>query len=125
MGLSLEQKMLERTISAADDSHIFVVADLLPSDLLKTRFTELQVQLSSSEAAADVETWGGSYGGVDCLPPRVIAVSSKDIAAQNWSVIMGEDTEADVRQHAEKWTAENPELVDLRLDFANEASASK
>lgn len=117
--------MLERAIPAADDSRIFVVADLLPSDLLATRFTDLQVQLSSSEAAADVEAWGGSHGGVDRLPPRVIAVSSRDIAAQNWSVIMGEDTEADVRQHAEEWTAENPELVDSWLDFANETSASK
>jgi hypothetical protein len=67
--------MLERAISAADDAHIFVVADFLPNDLEVTQFTDLHDQLSSSDAAADIEAWGGSHGGVDPLPLTLLAVS--------------------------------------------------
>jgi hypothetical protein len=73
--LSLEQKMLERAISAADDAHIFVVADFLPNDLEVTQFTDLKGQVSSNDASADVEAWGGSHGGVDRLPLTLMAVS--------------------------------------------------
>jgi len=73
--LSLEQKMLERAILAADDDRIFVVADFLPNDLEVTEFTDLKGQVSSSDAAADVEAWGGSHGGVDRLPLTLMAVS--------------------------------------------------
>jgi hypothetical protein len=67
--------MLERAISATDDVDIFLAADFLPKDLVVTQFTDLHDRNASSDAAADLEAWGGSHGGVDRLPLTLMAVS--------------------------------------------------
>lgn len=74
--------MSERAISAADDARIFLAADFLPNGLAVIQFTDHQRRTftdhqrrTASGAAADVEAWGGSHGGVDRLPLTVMAGS--------------------------------------------------
>jgi glycine betaine/proline transport system substrate-binding protein len=53
----------------------------------------------------------------------VVGIPLSDIAVQNFKVLLGEDSEADVRQHAAEWIADNRIVVDSWLDAARQAAA--
>jgi glycine betaine/proline transport system substrate-binding protein len=53
----------------------------------------------------------------------VVGIPLSDIAVQNFKMLLGEDSEADVRQHAAEWIADNRTVVDSWLDAARQAAA--
>jgi glycine betaine/proline transport system substrate-binding protein len=48
----------------------------------------------------------------------VVGIPLTDIAVQNLKMLLGEDSEADIRGHAEQWIADNRTVVDSWLDAA-------
>lgn len=53
----------------------------------------------------------------------VVGIPLSDIAVQNLKMLLGEDSEADVRQHAAEWIADNRAVVDSWLDAARQSAA--
>ncbi len=53
----------------------------------------------------------------------VVGIPLSDIAVQNFKMLLGEDSEADVRRHATEWIADNRAAVDSWLDAARQAAA--
>jgi glycine betaine/proline transport system substrate-binding protein len=53
----------------------------------------------------------------------VIGVPLSDVAVQNLKMLLGEDSESDVRRHAAEWIVDNRTVVDSWLDAAREAAA--
>jgi glycine betaine/proline transport system substrate-binding protein len=53
----------------------------------------------------------------------VVGIPLSDVAVQNLKMLLGEDSEADVRRHAAEWIADNRVVVDSWLDFARRVAA--
>ena len=53
---------------------------------------------------------------------EVSSLPLTDVAVQNLRMILGEDSEADLRRHAKEWIAENRVVVDSWLDYARGAA---
>ena len=53
----------------------------------------------------------------------VVGIPLSDVAVQNLKMLLGEDSEADVKRHAAEWIADNRTVVDSWLDAARESAS--
>ena len=53
----------------------------------------------------------------------VVGLPLSDVAVQNLKMLLGEDSEADVKRHAAEWIADNRTVVDSWLDAARESAS--
>ena len=93
----------------------------LPPSQCPAQPCQLGLPLNEIMAAGNMAFFGANPA-VERLV-SVVGIPLTDIAVQNLRMLLGEDSEADVQQHATDWIADNRVVVDSWLDAARRAAA--